>query len=134
MLSKEQIERIYDRYGGDMMNCTRAIERAVEAEFRKEIEAAVPGTHVTRYTIEGCDPHNQIHITQALQISGLALWAVRRHSTCLNKDGEWECEPMPSSRDDDFLERCRFSTPAEAVNAYHASTQPAPTGAQKEGS
>ena len=27
-LTDEEIERIYDRYGGNMMNCTRAIERA----------------------------------------------------------------------------------------------------------
>ncbi len=26
-LTDEHIERIYDRYGGDMMNCARAIER-----------------------------------------------------------------------------------------------------------
>lgn len=27
-LTDEEIERIYGRYGGNMMNCTRAIERA----------------------------------------------------------------------------------------------------------
>jgi hypothetical protein len=25
------------------------------------------------------------------------------------RDGEWEYEPIPSSRDDDFLARCRYS-------------------------
>ena len=28
---------------------------------------------------------------------------------CLNSDGEWEYEPMPSNRDETFLGRCRFS-------------------------
>lgn len=30
-LTLEQITRIYDRYGGDMVNCTRAIERELAA-------------------------------------------------------------------------------------------------------
>jgi hypothetical protein len=37
-------------------------------------------------------------------------WAVRRLSSCLNSDGEWEYEPMPSSRNDAFYARCRFDT------------------------
>lgn len=36
-------------------------------------------------------------------------WAIRQNGRCLNKDGEWEYEPMPSSRDEDFFARCRFS-------------------------
>lgn len=31
LLTVAEIERIYDRYGGDMMNCARAIERAARA-------------------------------------------------------------------------------------------------------
>ncbi len=29
--------------------------------------------------------------------------------TCYNTYGEWEFEPMPSNRDDDFLKRCRYT-------------------------
>lgn len=29
---------------------------------------------------------------------------------CLTVDGEWEHEPMPSSRDDTFYEWCRFKS------------------------
>lgn len=36
---------------------------------------------------------------------------------CLNKSGEWELEPMPSSRDDAFYERCRFDSFAAAEAA-----------------
>jgi len=36
-------------------------------------------------------------------------WAVKGIFYVLNKDGEWEHEPRPSSREDDFLERCRFT-------------------------
>ena len=44
-------------------------------------------------------------------------WAVRRNSSCLAKDGEWEYEPTPSSRDDEFYARCRFDSLAEALAA-----------------
>lgn len=46
------------------------------------------------------------------------LWAVTRLSSCLNRDGEWEFEPTPSSRDDAFKARCRFLTCDEAITVY----------------
>ena len=36
-------------------------------------------------------------------------WAISNGSSVLNTDGEWEWEPRPSCRDDDFIARCRFS-------------------------
>lgn len=39
-------------------------------------------------------------------------------SCCLNKYGEWEYQSLPSSRTDDFYERCRFASIHEAVNFY----------------
>lgn len=37
-------------------------------------------------------------------------WSVTRHTgSVLNRDGEWEYEPVPSSRDDGFLARTRYS-------------------------
>lgn len=39
---------------------------------------------------------------------GTDRWAVILRSRCLNRDGRWEYEPIPSERDDDFLARCRF--------------------------
>lgn len=39
---------------------------------------------------------------------GDGRWAVCMRSMVLNVDGEWEHEPLPSSRDDKFLARCRF--------------------------
>jgi hypothetical protein len=44
-------------------------------------------------------------------------YAVRKGSCCLNHDLEWEYEPLPSSRDDDFLARCRFGDLGEAKTA-----------------
>jgi hypothetical protein len=36
-------------------------------------------------------------------------WAVRLRSACLSVEGEWDYEPLPSSREDDWLERHRFN-------------------------
>ena len=40
---------------------------------------------------------------------GTGLWAVVEGGACLNKSGEMEYEPRPSSRDDAFFDRCRFT-------------------------
>jgi hypothetical protein len=52
-------------------------------------------------------------------------WAITRDSSaCLNTDGQWECEPMPSSRTDDFLSRCRYSldeAKRRAIRAFAAA-------------
>lgn len=51
-------------------------------------------------------------------------WAVRRHGGCLNREGQYEYEPMPSSRDEAFLARCRFASVDDAYSTWK-STQPA---------
>lgn len=46
-------------------------------------------------------------------------WAIfKSGNACLNKDGEWEYQSMPSSRDDDFYERCRYASRDEAIAYY----------------
>ena len=39
---------------------------------------------------------------------GQDSWAVKKMGSVLNSSGEWEYEPSPSNREDDFLSRCRF--------------------------
>lgn len=59
----------------------------------------------------------EIHIAHNLKISNrdpeLILerpsWAVLYRGNCVDRDLEEEYEPMPSSRDDAFFERCRFT-------------------------
>ena len=67
-LTLEQITRIYDRYGGDMVNCTRAIERelaaarsqptteesSVVAGAQPVREPLTPDTHYQEWK-HGCD-------------------------------------------------------------------------------
>ena len=44
------------------------------------------------------------------------------NSVVLNRNGEWEREPLPSNRDDEFYDRCRFKSFEEAVEAAEAVT------------
>ena len=50
-------------------------------------------------------------------------FAVRIHGLCLAKNGEWEWEPIPSSRDGAFIERCRFLTFEDAQAAANTAIE-----------
>lgn len=61
-------------------------------------------------------------IQSMAQLKGPDLWKIADAAgNVLNKQGEWEWEPMPSSRDDAFLARCRYATLAEASAALAAA-------------
>lgn len=66
---------------------------------------------------EAAMPGNPVRIEQCRQMDGSILYAVRQTGCCLSRTGEWEREPIPSSRDDEFLARCRFETWQEAALA-----------------
>lgn len=42
-------------------------------------------------------------------------WAIMGDGSCLNHDGEWEWEPQPSSRTEEFFGRCRWADLREAI-------------------
>lgn len=44
-----------------------------------------------------------------VEYRGRDLWAVTRLGECLGADGEWDPEPSPPHRDDDWLAAHRFS-------------------------
>lgn len=75
---------------------------------------------VNEYQIEGGGPRDRrsIVLKRQPQRSGPDKWAINDGGSCLSREGEWEWEPLPSSRDDDFISRCRFDTPEEALGAY----------------
>lgn len=50
---------------------------------------------------------------------GPDAWAVREMASVVNRDGEREPEPTPSSRDEDFIARTRFPL-AEALRIARA--------------
>lgn len=47
----------------------------------------------------------------------ISFAVVNRYGDVLNKDGNFENEPLPSCRDAEFLENCRFTTFEDAANA-----------------
>lgn len=51
---------------------------------------------------------SEIRIVTRGQRDGSTLYAVTQRGWTANKDGEWEYEPIPSSRDDAYLQRCRW--------------------------
>lgn len=87
------------------------------ATDEKEVIAFEPV--ISGYAIAVSDRRfaNEVLIQRSRQIEGPALWAVRFNGSVLNKQGEWEWEPMPSSRDDEFLARCRWDSAEEAIAA-----------------
>jgi hypothetical protein len=70
------------------------------------------------WKIERDDKFSDLRIDLVHQLRGPDKYAVRRGSSVLSKEGEWEYELQPSSRDEEFLNRCRFDTFDEAAQAY----------------
>lgn len=50
-------------------------------------------------------------------------WAICDGSMCMDKDGNWEYEPMPSARTKDFLQKYRFPSPKDALSALKRSRE-----------
>lgn len=84
------------------------------AQPAPSVEAVPAGAIVAAYTLAA---NRDVRIERAMQMDGSEKWAVRRHGDCLDRSGQWEYEPLPSSRDDDFLARCRFDSASEAIAA-----------------
>jgi hypothetical protein len=72
---------------------------------------------VNELPILAYDAGGEVRIDACRQRDGKTMWAVRNGFGCLNADGEFEYEPMPSSRDDEFLARCRFPSAQDALHA-----------------
>jgi hypothetical protein len=83
-----------------------------------------PGVALQSYVLpDGCT------IERCVQRKGLnalrppVLWAVRSTFGVLSREGEFEYEPLPSSRSEDFLQRCRFDSAQEAFEAWQRYKQ-----------
>ena len=59
-----------------------------------------------------------VRLEEVDQPGGSVRYAIRQGGNCLGSDGQWEWEPQPSSRDAEFMARCRFSTTDEALAAW----------------
>lgn len=90
------------------------------------IQNDVIGMTIVSYQVDGIQHptirHTEITIeaTGGLNPDGTRMpvdskWAIRLTGMVLNKKGQWEFEPIPSSRSDAFLKRARFDSADEAL-------------------
>ena len=79
-----------------------------------------PGLVVSQYTLREARPGfwTEVTLDRMVQRDGRVLWKVSLLGDCLNRNGEWEYEPIPSSRDDAFFARCRFASVEEALEHW----------------
>lgn len=65
---------------------------------------------ITEYTICALPEGNINYSHYAITVShrGDGRWAVLSGGFCLGTDGEWDYEPSPSNREDDWLATHRF--------------------------
>lgn len=70
------------------------------------------------FSIDFNDEFHPVQIQQYRQIEALPLWGVTSGGRVLNQSGNWEYEPKPGDRDDEFLLRCRFASKEQALEAY----------------
>lgn len=77
---------------------------------------------VNEYQLEGGGRFDADDITlrRMPQRKGADKWAIYNRGAVLSKDGDWEYEPTPSSRTDEYLQRCRFDSMQEALAFYRS--------------
>lgn len=79
---------------------------------------------INEYQVYGGGPYHTFHVVirRRRQLKGPDLWAVICNNTYnLNKKGEWQREPRPSSRSDAFIANCRFTDQEDAYKAWQIS-------------
>jgi hypothetical protein len=79
---------------------------------------------------------DEVRIVERIDREGTRRFAVVEHGWVLSRAGEWEYEPLPSSRDGDFMARCRFDdfedayrTAVRAMKARPSPLSPTQQGA-----
>jgi hypothetical protein len=74
------------------------------------VTTPVPHVEATRYEVSlfPIDHDARRHFTITIEWRGPDSWAVLDGPYCLGRDGAWEYEPLPSNRDDAWIEAHRF--------------------------
>lgn len=88
----------------------------------------------TEFTLIPYDLRKRQPGTNELRVGfrGPNAWAIICHGNVLNHDGEWEYEPFPSSRDEEFVARCRWPSAREAIDFVQAHMAKCPSGYKSE--
>jgi len=92
-------------------------DHAVAEEAADVIRALEARLSLARSFVVGRLDGVPVWMERCKSADGAVVWAVRCFGGCLNRAGDWEREPFPSSRNDDFLCRCRWTDFDEAFAA-----------------
>lgn len=82
-----------------MARVHRAVAKQIRSAMRKETDLL---NMATEFTV-GVSRTGPIRV----QSRG-HRWAIVNGGSIYSRDGTWEYEPLPSNREDDFLDRCRY--------------------------
>lgn len=82
------------------------------AQHAPELQALAKGAEVVAYAVPG-----GATVERVMQRDGTRLWAARYESRCLSTSGQWDYEPLPSSRTDEWLAQHRFGSALGAIDA-----------------
>lgn len=87
------------------------------------LEEAVP----TTLRVFGGGEHDAYRLVELQRRDGrygAIRWSVNMRGRCLSKKTlDWEWEPLPSSRTDEFLSECRFDSAEEAFSAWRSARE-----------
>jgi hypothetical protein len=96
--------------------------RTLQADYVLVRKADIP---------EGCVVEKYRYLTNSedgdifIEFVGNRKWAITRNGAVLNNLNEWEYQPLPSNRDEDFLARTRHDCPVKAAAILNAANTPA---------
>jgi hypothetical protein len=104
-LSRLRAELAAAKQGAEKAERELAEVRRELGEAQDRLSRATHFAHGDAYVIR-CEGH---------RLPKSPMWKVERFGFTLAKDGSWECEPIPSSRDAEYYQRCRFDSYEDAV-------------------
>lgn len=122
--NEQDARRMFAIAEGNGWNCwlfSPTLRAFDTSQFIGAVTAA--GVAVDSYALKGRHPANPTLIQRCQQAAGPDRWKVQRQDECLNKQGEWEPEPLPSNRNDAYLARCRFDSAQAAIDAAISAEQ-----------
>lgn len=115
----DDAESRHDSYGDDYMSMPLYEIMKDTEKLLERIDAIVSGEAPMQLEISAYAlPRDCGIIERCSQRDRSYKWAIRRNGSCFNNEGEWEYEPMPSSRDDDFMLRCRYDSAELAYSTW----------------
>jgi len=100
---------------GDLVSnfepCMKRVNEAIAAATQADEVKVIDGLVVDRYRFVVRPDIGDVFIEDR----GNEKWVISLRGEVLNKQGEWEYEPLPSNRDDEFIERTRFDSPESCL-------------------